>query len=78
LVSNPLVEDPVTGPTSSLPRQEDPPMSPLLPPIAFLEEVLQAQIRELDHDPREAFSRLADADLRISQMEAELTRLREI
>jgi hypothetical protein len=78
LVSNPLVENSVTGPASSLPRQEEPPMSPLLPPIASLEEVLQAQIRELDHDLREAFSRLADADLRISQMEAESTRLRDI
>jgi hypothetical protein len=53
-------------------------MSPLLLPIASLEEVLQAQIRELDHDLREAFSRLADADLRMSQMEAESTRLRDI
>jgi hypothetical protein len=53
-------------------------MSPPLPPIASLEEVLQAQIRDLDHDLREAFSRLADADLRISQMEAESTRLRDI
>jgi hypothetical protein len=53
-------------------------MSPLLPPIASLEEVLRAQIRELDHDLREAFSRLADADLRTSQMEAESTRPRDI
>jgi hypothetical protein len=66
LAFNPLGENPVTGPASSLPRQEDTPMSPLLPPIASLEEVIQAQIRELDHDLREAFSRLADADLRNS------------
>jgi hypothetical protein len=78
LVSNPLVENPVMGPASLIPRQEDPPMSPLLPPIASLEEVLQAQIRELDHDLREAFSGLADANLRISQMEDESTLLRDI
>jgi hypothetical protein len=78
LAFNSLVENPVTGPALSLPRQGDTPMSPLLQSIASLEEALQAQIRELDHDLREAFSRLADADFRISQMEAESTRLRDI
>jgi hypothetical protein len=53
-------------------------MSPLLAPIASLEDVLQAQIRVLDKDLGEAFSHLADADLRISQMEAKSTRLRDI
>lgn len=45
--------------------------------IATHEEVLQAQVRELDHVLREALERLADADHRISQLEAESTRFRD-
>jgi hypothetical protein len=78
LISISLVENPITGPASCLPHQEDPLMSSLLPPIASLEGVLQAQIREPDQDHREAFSCLADADLFISQMGTESTRPRDI
>jgi hypothetical protein len=39
--------------------------------IATPEEVLQAQVRELDHVLREALERLADEDQRITQLEAE-------
>jgi hypothetical protein len=42
--------------------------------IAPPEEVLQAQVRVLDHVLREALDRLADADQRITQLEAESTR----
>jgi hypothetical protein len=38
----------------------------------------KAQIRELAHEIREALDCLDDADLRICQMEAESTRLRDI
>jgi hypothetical protein len=42
--------------------------------IATPEEVLQAQVLELDHVFRETLDRLADADQRITQLEAESTR----
>jgi hypothetical protein len=45
--------------------------------IATHEEVLQAKVRELDHVLREALDRLADADHRISHLEAESTRFRD-
>jgi hypothetical protein len=44
--------------------------------IATPEEVLQAQVRELDHVLREALERLADEDQRITQLEAEWTLFR--
>jgi hypothetical protein len=45
--------------------------------IASPEEVLQAKVRELDHVLLEALDRLADADQRITQLEAEATSFRD-
>jgi hypothetical protein len=46
--------------------------------FATPEEVLHAHIRELDHALHEALDHLTDADHRISLMEAEFTRFRDI
>jgi hypothetical protein len=46
--------------------------------LATPEEVLHAHIRELYHALHEALDRLTDADHRISLMEAEFTRFRDI
>jgi hypothetical protein len=46
--------------------------------VATPEEVLHAHVRELDHALHEALNRLAEADHRISLMEAEFTRFRDI
>jgi hypothetical protein len=79
----------VTSLPLDLPRVSTfPPMGPtphdegLSAPIARRtaatpEEVLLAHIRELDHALHEALNRLAEADHRISLMEAEFTRFRD-
>ena len=62
-----------TLPGSPPPSNEELQAFPARRLIATHEEVLQAQVRELDHALREALDRLADADHRISQLEAEST-----
>ena len=66
-----------TLPGSPPPSNEELQAFPARRLIATHEEVLQAQVRELDHALREALDRLADADHRISQLEAESTRFRD-
>ena len=66
-----------TLPGSPPPSKEELQAFPARRLIATHEEVLQAQVRELDHALREALDRLADADHRISQLEAESTRFRD-
>jgi hypothetical protein len=66
-----------TLPGSPPPSDEEPQALPDRRLIATPEEVLQAQVRELDHVLREALDRLADADQRITQLEAESTRFRD-
>ena len=66
-----------TLPGSPPPSKEELQACPARRLIATHEEVLQAQVRELDHALREALDRLADADHRISQLEAESTRFRD-
>jgi hypothetical protein len=66
-----------TLPGSPHPSNEELQAFPARRLIATPEEVLQAQVRELDHVLREALDRLADADHRISQLEAESTRFRD-
>jgi hypothetical protein len=66
-----------TLPGSPPPSNEELQEVPARRLIATHEEVLQAQVRELDHVLREAIDRLADADHRISQLEAESTRFRD-
>ena len=66
-----------TLPGSPPPSDEEPQAFPDRRLVATPEEVLQAQVRELDHVLREALDRLADADQRITQLEAESTRFRD-
>ena len=66
-----------TLPGSPPPCDEEPQAFPDRRLVATPEEVLQAQVRELDHVLREALDRLADADQRITQLEAESTRFRD-
>jgi hypothetical protein len=65
-----------TLPGSPPPSNEEPQAFPTRRLIATPEEVLQAQVQELDHVLREALDRFADADHHISQLEAESTRFR--
>jgi hypothetical protein len=66
---------PSTGPT---PLDEGPSVPIARRSVATPEEVLHAHVRELDHALHEALNRLAEADHRISLMEAEFTRFRDI
>jgi hypothetical protein len=66
-----------TLPGSPPPSDEDPQALPDRRLIATPEEILQAQVRELDHVLREALDRLAYAYQRITQLEAESTRFRD-
>ena len=79
LVAQGIIPPPgnATLPGSPPPSNEELQAFPARRLIATHEEVLQAQVRELDHALREALDRLADADHRISQLEAESTRFRD-
>jgi hypothetical protein len=66
-----------TLPGSPPPSKEELQAYPARRLIATHEEVLQAQVRELDHVLREVIDRLADADHPISQLEAESTCFRD-
>ena len=79
LVAQGIIPPPgnATLPGSPPPSKEELQACPARRLIATHEEVLQAQVRELDHALREALDRLADADHRISQLEAESTRFRD-
>jgi hypothetical protein len=66
-----------TPPDSPTPFDEEAPASSVRRLTATPEEVLQAQVRELNHVLHEALNRLADADQRISQLEAESSRFRD-
>jgi hypothetical protein len=66
-----------TLPGSPAPSDEEPQSLPDGRFIETTEEVLQAQVQELDHVLREALDRLADADQRITQLEADSTRFRD-
>jgi hypothetical protein len=66
---------PSTGPT---PLDEGPSVPIARRSLATPEEVLHAHIKELDHVLHEALDRLTEADHRLSLMEAEFTRFRDI
>jgi hypothetical protein len=66
---------PSVGPT---PLDEGPSVPTARRSVATPEEVLHAHVRELDHALHEALNRLAEADQRISLMEAEFTRFQNI